>query len=120
MVIAAPGVEVSATPRAGVWAGEILLDRYLPAAGSAKDCLHSSFVVTPNRERMIGDRAVTILAGKVPIAALHLDRDDIERRAIVSAASLRVHLNPTDVGTPIHQRPPNLRQRIGQRTSGTS
>ena len=42
---------------------------------------------------------MAILAGIVNAAAGHFNRDDIERRAVMDASSLRIHLHASDIGS---------------------
>lgn len=48
---------------------------------------------------MIGQCLMAILAGIVDAAAGHLDSDDVERGAVMDAASLRIHFHASDLGS---------------------
>ena len=47
---------------------------------------------------MIRDRIVALSARIVEPAALHPDRNDVETTVVVETASLRVQINPVDIG----------------------
>ena len=52
------------------------------------------FVQGPNSGHMIGDRGMAIKARIPAVAALELDRDDVERRVPVFTSRLAIYIDP--------------------------
>jgi hypothetical protein len=90
MVVAASGVEARLAGRATGVALEVLGDGEFGAAGSAEDGRLVQFALRPNLDRMVSEGHMTILAGIVEAAALHLDGDDVGGLVVVEAAGLGI------------------------------
>ena len=89
-MLAAAGIEWSATIRACVAACHVLLDGHLISTNAAEHCRLSPFGLRPDFNRMAGQSIITILAGEIHAAAFHLDGDNVELRLVMSAARLRI------------------------------
>src|SRR5271155_905575 len=53
---------------------------------------------------MVGQRIMAVLAGIVKSAALHLDRNDVQRRVVVDAARLTVQIDSAYMGARLRHR----------------
>jgi hypothetical protein len=65
---------------------EILADAQLRAAGAAQNCLLVELGATPNPRRVISFRLMAKETGIIAPATCELDRHDIKRASVVSAA----------------------------------
>jgi hypothetical protein len=99
VVVAAAGIEPGATGRALVRRVEILADRQLDSTNAAQDGGLIPFALWPYLNRVAGERVVAVLAGIVISAALHPDRNYIDRLVVMRTAGLSVNVNS------IHMRP---------------
>ena len=112
-MLAAAGIQWGAAMSACVAARHVLVDRHLISANAAEHCPLSPFLQRPDLDRMAGRIAgqglVTLFAGKIDTAALHLDSDNIESGSIVHAASLRIQIDSAN----FRARDPH-RSTIGQ------
>lgn len=93
VVVSAPWIEFLAATGAARFALHVLMDGQLHAASSAKDCLLLPLALGPNLDRVAGERLMAFLARIINAAALHLDRDDVHRPAIMLAARLRIQID---------------------------
>src|SRR5579871_621784 len=94
-----PAARIKGGPaiRAGVVAVEIGLDGQFRATGAAHDRPGLPLARRPALDRMRRKCIMTIFAGKIPVAALHPDGDDVERRMPVGTSRLRIEFDTEDV-----------------------
>jgi hypothetical protein len=95
IVFAASGIELRLAGRTTRVTLHVLVNRKDRAAGAAKNRLLIPFALQPHSDFVVGEGRVAILARVVDAATLHLDRDYVERPAIVLATSLRVEIYST-------------------------
>ena len=97
IVIATAGVELRPASRALGLTPHVLENGQLCTAGAAKNRFPVPFILGPHFDFVTGKGGVTILAGIVDSAALHLDRDNVGGAAIVLATGLRIEIDATHV-----------------------
>lgn len=93
----ASGIESLATSRAAEFALHVLMYAHLRAAGPAKYRFLLPLALGPHLDRMSRERFMAILARVIHAAALHLDRDNVRRSAVMPAARLRIQLDATHI-----------------------
>ena len=98
MVMAASRIEMGAARRARAGIIEISSNAHFLSARSAKNCVLVPFPRRPRLNLMAGECFVAILAGVVEAAALQFYRDNIELRAPVRTACLRVDAEAANEG----------------------
>lgn len=96
-MVAAGGIEGGVAMGADGVAGEISGDGEDGAASAAEDGGLVTFGLRPRLDGMTREGDVAVLAGVKEAAAFHFDGDDVERGAVVKAASLRVEVEAVDV-----------------------
>jgi hypothetical protein len=99
VVMAATGIELCPTGRAFVGAVQIFSNGHGRSTNTTQYGYFIALAERPSFNGMAGQRIVTVLAGIVDQAALHLDGDDIQSRVIVNAARLGIDLDATDYRT---------------------
>jgi len=55
----------------------------------------------PHGRRVPGERIVAVLAGIIDAAALHPDRNDVERRMPMDAARFAIEIDTADFGSDV-------------------
>jgi hypothetical protein len=104
IVVTAPWIEVRFAGWALVLAVQIFLYAKLRTTASTQHRPLIPLTFGPDLDWMAGECIVTILAGVVDAATPHLDRDDVLRLAVVSAAGLWVEAYPSHTGLKIGHR----------------
>ena len=79
--------------RADAPAFQILADSQFSTTGAAKNCLLVELGVTPEARAVASMSLVTIKTGLIALATCELDRHDIKRAPIVSAAGVRIYFD---------------------------
>ena len=97
-MIAASWIESFPTTGAATLALHILPDGQLCATGATKYGWLVPLPRRPDLDLMIGECGVAILAGIVDVTALHPDRNDVGSAVIMTATSLRVDIDATNLG----------------------
>jgi hypothetical protein len=85
------------TPRLAI---HILPNRHLHPASPTQNRPRIPLPLRPNRNRMPRQRNMAILASPVDPAAPHLDRNNVQRRPVVHAPSLRINTGSAHVRFP--------------------
>jgi hypothetical protein len=98
VMLATAGIERGAAIRASVAACHVFLDGHFISASPAEHRGLSPFRPQPNLDLMAGQCLVTLLAGEIYTAALHLDGDHVESGPIVSAPSLCIQIDSANFG----------------------
>ena len=81
-----------------VTACHVPCDAEFQFAGTAEHGWLAPFRLRPDFYRVVCQSLMAVFAGIVDAAALHPDCNDVQFRPIVSAARLRVEINPTNFG----------------------
>ena len=97
IVLCTARIELSTAFRASRIAVEIFGDRKLVPARSAENRFRVKFVFRPNFGFVSGRFRMTFKTRKPPPAAFELDRDDVQLRMPMSAASLSIYVNTLDL-----------------------
>jgi hypothetical protein len=97
-VLATAGIKWGTTIRTSVAACHVLLDGHFISASAAEHRRLSPFHLRPDLDRMARQSLVTLLAGEIYTAAVHLDRDNIENGSVVGAASLCIQIDSSNFG----------------------
>jgi hypothetical protein len=101
VVVAAAWIEVRLAGWAPVLAVQILPNAKFCTAASAQHGGLIPIAFGPHLYWMASQCVMAILAGVVDAATLHLDRNDVLRLAVVSAASLRIEADSAHIGLSI-------------------
>ena len=96
-MLATPGIEWSTAIRASVAASHVLLNGHFTSASTAEHRWLGPFHLRPDLNRVTGQCLVTLLAGEIDTAALHLDGNHIESGPIVSAPSLCIQIDSANL-----------------------
>jgi hypothetical protein len=97
VMLPAAGIERGGAAWAVVTACHVLIDCHFISANAAEHCSLSPFRLRPDLDCVAGQSLVTLFAGIIDAAALYLDGDNVESRSIVSAASLRIHIDSANL-----------------------
>lgn len=97
-MLAAAGIEPRAAMGTAVLAIKIIPHTHLVPADAAQHGRLIPFRLRPGLGCVTGQRLMTIPTGVIDLAALHLDRDDIQPRMPVRAARFGVEIDATNNG----------------------
>src|SRR3954451_22506372 len=101
-VIEAAWIKLCFARRALTRAFHVLIDSQFPPTASAKHRLNLPLAAGPDLKRVTSQSGVTIFTGVVDAATFRLDSYDIPRRAVMSAARLRVQTDPAHAWRSLH------------------
>src|SRR5580700_9186557 len=96
MMAAAVRIERRPAGRACVAAFEVLTDRQYRSTSTAQHRALVPFAAWPGLDRVAGQSVMTILAGVIDAATLHLDGDHVLPRSVMDAARLRIDTDATN------------------------
>src|SRR6266849_8931079 len=97
VVVPASRIEWGGADRAARRALHVFGNRQLCAACATQNGFLIPFAARPNLDGMTCERDMTVFAGIVGGAALHLDGDDVGLRMVVQAARLRIEIQSADL-----------------------
>ena len=96
IMLSTPRIEQLPARWAPGFALHILMDGHLRATGATEYGFSAPLCLRPDFDYVIGERGVTVFAGKVDATAFHLDRNNVSGSVIVLAARLRIKVDATN------------------------
>jgi hypothetical protein len=111
-MVSAAWIEFCSASRTLTCTFQILIYGQLGPAASAKHCRLIPFAAWPDLNAMAGQSRVAIFTGIVDAATFHLYRDDVQLRAVMSAACLSIQFDSAHAGRGLQHTPRIKARRV--------